>query len=156
MPLIRSALIVVLLMGISLPSAAAGRLALIAAPDSVIRSADRVMLRRIYRSKLVIDDDGHRLVPVNLPSGNAVREAFSQSVLGSPSQALQSYWNEQYFLGVRPPVVVESEEAMMRFVATTLGALGYVADCHVDDRVRVIGYIDLDEGSPAVADCAGQ
>jgi hypothetical protein len=137
------ALLVLLMAGVATPCAAGDRLAIIASPDAHIGVSGRTALAQIYRSKVLLDDRGTRIVPVNLPAGHPLREAFSMAVLGRRSQDLQSYWNEQYFHGIRPPNVVDSEEAMLRFVAATDGALGYVQDCRVDERVRVISYIEL-------------
>ena len=44
-----------------------------------------------------------------------------------------------------PPFVLASEEAMIRFVASTPGAVGYVSLCLADKRVAVVATI---EGGP--------
>ncbi|HFD11023.1 MAG TPA: hypothetical protein ENJ32_00930 [Crenotrichaceae bacterium] len=58
---------------------------------------------------------------------------FNQSPL-----EMQDFWNIQYFHGILPPRVVTSEEAMLRFVANTPGAIGYVLSCHLDNRVKSV------------------
>jgi hypothetical protein len=87
-----------------------------------------------------------RAQPVNLPSAHALRRAFSQQVLRGTPEELEPYWRDQYFSGVFPPFVVASEEAVLRFVAATPGALGYVSACAVDKRVNVVLLLD---GGPA-------
>ncbi len=89
--------------------------------------------------------DGVRLQPVNLPAGQTLRRWFSQQVLGQSPEELEGYWRDQYFNGVLPPYVLASEEAVLRFVATTPGAIGYVPACLVDKRVRVLVLL---EGGP--------
>ena len=79
----------------------------------------------------------------HLPPDEAVREAFSQSVLGRRPGSLQRYWTEQYFHGISPPFVVRSPEAMLRFVAETPGAVGYLALCQVDKRVQVVARLPV-------------
>ena len=44
----------------------------------------------------------------------------------------------QYFDGVLPPYTVNSEEAVIRYVAQTSGAIGYVQACLVDERVKAV------------------
>jgi ABC-type phosphate transport system substrate-binding protein len=101
-------------------------------------SFDRATLREIFLKRIVIDRAGRLLVPVNLAPANPLRRFFSQALLGRSPDDLQNYWNSRYFQGVSPPYVVTSQEAMLRFVAATPGAIGYVASCMVDERVRVV------------------
>ena len=96
------------------------------------------LLAQIYRKQVVLDDKGIRLHPVNLPASHPLRAIFSQAVFRRSPLDMAGYWNEQYFQGISPPHVVASQEAVMRFVANTPGAIGYVAACKVDKRVRVI------------------
>ena len=46
-----------------------------------------------------------------------------------------------------------SEEAVIRFVATTPGAIGYVSHCHADHRVIIVARL---EGGPACTHPATQ
>jgi len=99
---------------------------------------DRVTLRDIFLKRIVIDRSGRLLVPANLAPSDPLRRAFSQSLLARAPQALQEYWNNRYFQGVTPPYVLGSQEAVVRFVSATPGAVGYVAPCYIDTRVRVV------------------
>jgi ABC-type phosphate transport system substrate-binding protein len=83
-------------------------------------SLDRSNLEDIFLKRILVDDDRSALVPLNLAS-----------------EALQRYWTERYFHGITPPYTVRSQESMLRYVADTPGAVGYVASCSVDDRVNV-------------------
>jgi len=60
---------------------------------------------------------------------------------------MQSYWNDQYFHGVLPPPVLDSEEAVLRFVSSTAGAIGYVSACAVDKRVEIVALISGPDGA---------
>jgi hypothetical protein len=82
--------------------------------------------------------DGHRIQPVNLPAGHALRRAFSQCVLGQMPDAMEDYWRQMYFQGVLPPRVLESELAVSLFVATTPGGVGYISTCTNDSRIVVV------------------
>jgi hypothetical protein len=58
----------------------------------------------------------------------------------------------QYFQGITPPHVLSSEEAMLRFVASTAGAIGYALPCHIDERVQVLWTLSSNE--PLSPSCA--
>lgn len=122
---------------------AAPRIAVIVAPDDVRIASDRHTLREVFLERIRIDARGRRLVPLNLPPEDPLREAFSEALLGQAPQRLEQYWNQRYFQGVSPPYVVRSQEAMLRFVAATPGAIGYVLSCRADDRVRVLARLPL-------------
>jgi hypothetical protein len=81
-----------------------------------------------------------------------LRVAFSQSLFKKRPDALEAYWNVQYFQGITPPHVLSSEEAMLRFVASTAGAIGYALPCHIDERVQVLWTLSSNE--PLSPSCA--
>ncbi|MEQ8660459.1 MAG: hypothetical protein RLW62_06545 [Gammaproteobacteria bacterium] len=117
-------------------------------PDVDPDSARGRNLADLFRRKLLVDARGNRLVPVNLPGRDPLRRAFSLAVLELPPEEMEGYWNERYFHGVSPPPVVASTEAVLRFVAATPGAVGYVPNCAVDARVAHVGDITV-SGVPA-------
>ncbi|WP_296927430.1 hypothetical protein [Thiohalocapsa sp.] len=104
---------------------------------------DRSQLRDIFLKRVVIDRSGTALVPLNMPPDHPLRAAFSEALLGKTPEALRRFWNERYFQGVSPPYVVRSQEAMLRFVTETPGALGYVVSCRADERVRVVAELPV-------------
>jgi len=119
------------------------RLAVISGSAPPQIASDRRSLRDVFLKRVTIDRTGLRLVPLNLPPASVLRRAFSESLLGRAPQRLERYWNERYFQGVSPPYVVRSQEAMLRFVAATPGAVGYVLACRVDGRVRVLARLPV-------------
>jgi hypothetical protein len=118
-------------------------LAVITGPRKPSIAFSRVNLQDIFLKRIQVDDSGNPLVALNLPPDEALREAFSLDVLGRRPGAMQRYWTEQYFHGISPPFVVRSPEAMLRFVAETPGAVGYVAACLVDKRVQVVARLPV-------------
>lgn len=111
-------------------------LVLIVANTQAGRVSGLTDLTLIYRRKKLVWVNGERLRPTNLPPDHPLRRAFSQIVLGSSPEGLAQYWNTMYFQGVSPPHVLASEEAVLRFVADTPGAIGYVSACKADARVK--------------------
>ena len=113
-------------------------IAVIVAPDFHQTITDSDDVARIFRRRLRVAEDGTLIVPVNLPIDHPLRLAFSLVLFDMPPDAMESYWNERYFHGISPPHVVTSSEAMLRFVASTPGAIGYVRGCERDARVEVL------------------
>ncbi len=119
-----------------------------------LKKEDLVLL---FKRKKLFWADGAKAQPANLPASHPLRRAFSQAVLGHTPEELEKYWNDLYFHGISPPHVLASEEAVLRFVAETPGAVGYVPFCSADNRVAVALVVTANghiaEEIPAV-DCA--
>lgn len=98
-------------------------------------------LKLIYWKKKQYWQNGVRIHPVNLNSEHQLRLSFSKAVLGSEPTEQSNYWNGLYFHGITPPYTVQSEEAVLRYVAKTKGAVGYVDACKVDDRVSAVLWV---------------
>ena len=95
----RRILILAVLLAMFAPATLAGegaRLAVIANPR---RSAELSVedVAQIYLRRKRFWDDGSPIVPLNLPSGTALRERFSTLVLRQADGPLNEYWNRQYF-----------------------------------------------------------
>lgn len=98
-------------------------------------------LRLIYWRKQLYWPMGRRIKPVNLTAEHQLRLQFSQAVLGSLPKKQIDYWNGLYFDGIFPPHTVNSEEAILRYVSQTDGAIGYLNACKLDNRVKPIAWI---------------
>ena len=98
----------------------------------------RKSLALIYRRRQTFWPDGEHVQPVNLPAKDPLRVAFSRCVLGQSPQDTEAYWRQMYFHGTLPPYVLASQRAVVLFVASTRGAIGYVNRCPHDKRVVVL------------------
>lgn len=98
-------------------------------------------LNLIYWRKQRYWPEGLPIKPVNLSSEHRLRKHFSKAVLGSTPQSQIDYWNGQYFNGILPPYSVDSEEAAIRYVLKTRGAIGYIDACKHDKRVKAVLWI---------------
>lgn len=103
----------------------------------------RANLRDIFLKRILVDEHRAGISAINMSSSNPLRIAFSLSLFGKPPDDFQSYWTEKYFQGASPPYTVDSEEAMLRFIASTSGAVGYVVSCRVDTRVQVVAELPI-------------
>jgi ABC-type phosphate transport system substrate-binding protein len=95
-------------------------------------------LSQIYWRKKQYWPNGVRIHPVNLHAEHRLRLYFSKTVLGSLPNEQADYWNGLYFHGTTPPYSVQSEEAILRYVSDTKGAIGYVDACKLDERVKPV------------------
>jgi ABC-type phosphate transport system substrate-binding protein len=128
-------------LALSVPVEVEERIAIIVAKTATQRILDNEQLERVYLRKTRFWSDGTRVTPVNLPAAHPLRLAFSRLVLRTLPEEQETYWNEQYFHGVTPPFVLDSEEAVVQFVATTPGAIGYVSETAVTSSLRVLFYL---------------
>lgn len=143
--LIRGLVVMLLMLSATAARAVADAdvLAVIVAPgfDSSV-TRDELML--IYKRKKLFWSDDSRVQPVNLPSADPLRRRFSRALLGAAPEDMEKYWNDMYFHGISPPYVLASQEAVIRFVTSTPGAIGYVPFCSVENRARIVLVITAD------------
>ena len=123
-------------------------IAVIMEPEAATPKLGHDELALIFKYKKRFWDDGKRIQAVNLPANNPLRRAFSTQVLGHSPEELDDYWRDMYFHGVLPPYVLASDEAVIRFVASTPGAIGYVSNCVAYRRVKVIAHLDTGSVCP--------
>jgi len=123
---------------LAIPVWAGEHIAVVTRASAVKPSCSKAELARIYLRKKSWWDDGTRITPVNFPADHPLRRSFSLAVLGALPEELETYWNDQYFHGVMPPHILTSEEAVIRFVASTPGAIGYVTEGAVTKEVQVL------------------
>jgi hypothetical protein len=113
-------------------------------------------LRLFYWRKQLFWPMGRRIKPVNLTAEHSLRLQFSQIVLGSTPKKQIDYWNGLYFDGISPPYSVNSEEAVLRYVSQTDGAIGYLNACKIDHRVKPLAWIinnQISMSEPATNNC---
>jgi hypothetical protein len=68
------------------------------------------------------------LLPVDQKSGTVVREVFSRAVLRRSTAAVRSYWMQRIFSGREvPPPELDGDSAVVGYVASHAGAVGYVS-----------------------------
>jgi ABC-type phosphate transport system substrate-binding protein len=112
--------------------------------EEVTGELDPSEIRRIFLLRQRFWSDGTPVAPVNLPAASPLRETFSRLVLGQSTRDLAEYWKDLYFHGTQPPPVLDSEEAVLLYVARTRGAIGYVSlsflsGVSLPSGVRVVG-----------------
>jgi ABC-type phosphate transport system substrate-binding protein len=103
-----------------------GDFQIIVHPDNPATSLDRGFLRDVYLKKATSWRGGEVARPVDLPAGR-VRDRYTQTVLRKTRAQLRSYWNQQIFSGKGvPPPAADSPAAVIAYVRSHPGAVGYV------------------------------
>jgi ABC-type phosphate transport system substrate-binding protein len=71
--------------------------------------------------------DGKGVEPVDLPPDSRARIAFSRQVLRRSPSDVSAYWIQEIFAGrSEPPQIKNSDAAVISYVASTPGAIGYL------------------------------
>lgn len=113
-----------LLGGLASPALAAGGIAVIAHP--AMAKTDRATLQRLYTGRIVSIGE-QAAQPLNLAPGDPVRQQFLDAVLGQTEEQYVGYWLVRRYVGKgAPPREFGSVEELLKHVATTPGAVGYV------------------------------
>jgi hypothetical protein len=116
-----------------------GAIAVVVGAKSAVESVTLDTLRELYLRRRRVWPDGRRADPVNLPADSPVRERFSKRVLGRGPQDLGSYWDRRWFEGIRPPLVLQTAEAVCAYVGVEPHAIGYLPLAGVDPALcRVV------------------
>ena len=97
-----------------------------------------------YLLKIKITALGQRIIPINLPVNHPMRQKFLILIFNRSPLALSEYWDRMSFRGVRPPLIQQSEQAVVLFVSRVKGAIGYVSHKPAKDSdVDILGEISL-------------
>jgi ABC-type phosphate transport system substrate-binding protein len=96
--------------------------------SSAATSLTKNEISRVFLKKITKWNDGRPVVPIDLVEDSPIRRSFSRTVHGRSAAAIKSYWQQQIFSGRGvPPREVDSDDEVVRLVAQTPGAIGYVS-----------------------------
>jgi hypothetical protein len=129
----RRALLAATLLGLALGGAAPARASdpefrVIVNPSNGLPGVDREFAADVFLKKITRWPDGEGIKPVDLRPDNPVRRHFSENVLKRSVGAVRSYWQQRIFSGRDvPPPELETEDAVVTYVAHNVGAVGYVS-----------------------------
>ena len=111
--------------------------------DNPADSITKQQLSHLLLKKRSKWEHGEPADPVDLNSGSPIREAFSKDVHGRSVSSVKNYWQRQIFSGRGvPPPEVESDAAVVSYVASRPGAVGYVSPRASLDGVKVVTIAD--------------
>lgn len=108
-------------------------------PGNALKLVSREFLAAAFLKKASRWDDGETIRPVDLRADSWVRRRFSEDVLHRSVPAVRNYWQQRIFSGRDvPPPELDSEEAVVRYVAKYPGAVGYVSTSTKLAQARVL------------------
>ena len=91
-----------------------------------LSKTDVSTLQRIYTGRIVAINE-QAAIPVNLPPGDPLRRQFLDVVMKQSEEQYTGYWLVRQYVGKgAPPQEFATVEALVKYVTTTPGALGYL------------------------------
>ncbi|MBS2025006.1 MAG: substrate-binding domain-containing protein [Deltaproteobacteria bacterium] len=97
-------------------------------PANTVTSVERRFLADAFLKKITRWSDDVALRPVDLDPASPLRERFSEQVLSRSVSAVKSYWQQLIFSGRGiPPPELREEDAVVAYVLSHPGAIGYVS-----------------------------
>lgn len=133
---------VVMALLLAAPAAAEDAFKVIVNSSNGVSSLSRTQLSRFFLKKTTAWGNGQTVHPVQ-PSDERIRAAFSREVHGKSLGALTSYWNQVVFSGRDvPPLEKRSEDAIVDYVRSNPGAIGFVSPETATPGVKIVAVRD--------------
>ncbi|MEJ6005949.1 phosphate ABC transporter substrate-binding protein [Paucibacter sp. AS339] len=99
---------------------------------------DDEQVSKIFLGQTKTFPGGAEALPVDIKE-SPVREDFGNKVLKKTPAQLKALWARQIFTGgAKPPRELASEDDVLKFVASTPGAIGYVDSSKANASVKVL------------------
>ena len=103
-----------------------------------LTSLDATTLEKVYTGR-IIEVNGIAVTAVNASSGSAVRSRFLQAYLNQDEDKYTAYWIVRRYIGKgAPPRELSGSAAVINFVKSTPGAIGYIDETDVQPGVTVL------------------
>jgi ABC-type phosphate transport system substrate-binding protein len=120
------------------PGCAADVVVIINARSSVERlTQDEVI--NIFLGRFRQLPSGIAALPADLPATQPEKATFYRLLVNKDLADLNAYWARLIFSGrTAPPRQTRGNDEMLRYVAETPGALGYIERARSDSRVKVV------------------
>ncbi len=116
----------------------AGGLLVIASPQVPVEKISIKQLADIYSLKKTQWSGQVQVVPVNREASSDERDIFSEAVFKLPAEDLVELWNKLRFEGKQPPLTQISNHAVLSFVRSVPGAIGYISSNEPPTGVKVL------------------
>lgn len=129
-------------MNLSFPeTASAGDLIVIGNRSVPVSELSPKEIQKIYLGKKKLWSNGLKVVFVMLGKGDVSKKFLKSYVKKNPSM-YNKYWKKKMFTGAgTPPVVFDKEKELVKYVASTKGAVGYVSSQSYTDSVKFLSVL---------------
>jgi ABC-type phosphate transport system substrate-binding protein len=119
-------------------SASIAQVAVIAHKSVSIDTIEKSELLDFFTGDKSFWDDGTPVIVFDLKPKGEIRDTFYNFLEMSPTR-IKSLWMKRMLSGdADPPEFLESEDKMLKKVATTPGAIGFMDQSKVNDDVKVL------------------
>lgn len=89
--------------------------------------------------------DGSIIRPVDMNDGTIQRNLFLSSILHRSEREMTKYWiGQKLYSGDYAPLKLDTEDAVIHFVATVRGSLGYVTSAS-PERLKQVKILTVTE-----------
>lgn len=124
---------------LALTSATVSAQVLIVHPDNTDTELSRTKVRSIFAMRSQQWSNGSPVKVFVLADNNPLHTAFCKHILGMFAHQLRRIWDRQTYSGTGvAPTIVHSEQEMIKRVAQTKGAIGYVSSDVVNLTVKKV------------------
>lgn len=124
---------------LAIPTWASAGIAIIAHPGTAATALTPEQVAQLYMGRVKTLPGVGDTQMLDLPEGSPVRIEFAERVMGKTEQQLRTYWSRMIFTGKGyPPRALASPADVLRTVASTPGAIGFVDSKDVTPRVKVL------------------
>ncbi len=104
----------------------------------ILQEMDKTVVGRIYTGRTV-QVAGVAVQPVNMKTGDAKRASFLRTILQQSDDDYVAYWIVRRAIGKgTPPPEVENAQAVIQFVRSTKGAVGYIDEADLVPGLSVL------------------
>ncbi len=108
-------------------------------PGEAHTKIERKTLRAAFGMILQVWPDGQPLTVFVFRDDDSLHQQFCRKVLGVLPYTLRRNWDRLLFSGAaQAPIVVDSPQEMLRRVATTPGAIGYIEKEFANESVSIV------------------
>lgn len=122
-----------------LQSPAVGAVDVIVNPDVHMRQISENSLRAIYTLRQTRWPDGQPIQVFVLADDDPLTAEFAKTLLGMYPYQLRQIWDQMTFSGMgQAPMQLSSPAEMLRRVAATPGAIGYISNVTGGEHVRIL------------------
>lgn len=127
----------VVVVGLFTSSAAIADVVVIVNPANSA-AIDEEQIAKIFLGQTKTFSNGSEATPIDQKEG-PVREEFGNKLLKKNPSQLKAQWARQIFTGgAKPPKEMTSDDEILKFVASTPGAIAYVDSSKVNKSVKVV------------------
>lgn len=125
-----------LLMSLFISRVHAGDIVIIG--NSNVPKIDITTVQKIYTGKVISVSDIN-VTPIAVKTGTPTRNRFLQDFMNQDEEKYTGYWTVRRYVGKgTPPNELDSAEAVINFVQSTPGAVGYIDEAELKTGLNVV------------------